>query len=140
MTVNLKPYVYKKKANPALDAEFAGGKDYGWVRPSQDSIFWRSGLHWYVVSLAEVQRIFRRVEPVYGKLCCGGNSFIMEKLVLILKDGTELNHYKKENLEQKQVAALVYIDNYDEALDSISLFVRSVSPFRHIHPALNTTV
>ena len=90
MTVNLKPYVYKKKANPALDAEFAGGKDYGWVRPSQDSIFWRSGLHWYVVSLAEVQRIFRRVEQVVGRLCCGGQNFVIERLVLILKDGSEV--------------------------------------------------
>lgn len=109
MAVNLKPYVYKKKANPALDAEFAGGKDYGWVRPSQDSIFWRSGLHWHVVSLAEVQRIFRRVEPVYGKLCCGGNSFIMEKLVLILKDGTELELYIGDDMEKKAAALLDFL-------------------------------
>ena len=109
MAVNLKPDVYKKKANPALDAEFAGGKDYGWVRPSQDSIFWRSGLHWYVVSLAEVQRIFRRVEPVYGKLCCGGNSFIMEKLVLILKDGTELELYIGDDIEKTAAALLEFL-------------------------------
>ena len=38
---------------------------------------------------------------------------------LYLFDETELSHYKQENQEQKQVAGLVYIDNYDEALDSI---------------------
>ncbi len=45
---------------------------------------------------------------------------------LYLFDETELNHYKQENLDQKQVAALVYIDNYDEALDSIEDVKRSL--------------
>ncbi len=34
-------------------------------------------------------------------------------------DETELNSYKIANIEQKQVAALIYIDNYEEALASI---------------------
>ena len=41
-------------------------------------------------------------------------------------DETELNQYKQENIEQKQVAALVYIDNYDEALESIEDVKRSL--------------
>ena len=41
-------------------------------------------------------------------------------------DETELNQYKLENIEQKQVAALVYIDNYDEALESIEDVKRSL--------------
>ena len=117
MAVNLKQYVYKKKETPALDAEFAAGQDYGWVRPGQPAVFWRSGLHWNVVSLTEVQRIFRRVEPVYGKLCCGGNSFIMEKLVLILKDGTELELYIGDDIEKKAAALLDFLkDTHPEIL------------------------
>ena len=117
MAVNLKPYVYKKKENAALDADFAAGKDYGWVRAGQDNLFWRTGLHWNVVSLTEVQRIFRRVEPVYGKLCCGGNSFIMEKLVLILKDGTELELYIGDDIEKKAIALLDFLkDTHPEIL------------------------
>ena len=109
MAVNLKQYVYKKKEIPALDAEFAAGQDYGWVRPGQTAVFWRSGLRWCVVPLSQVQRIFRRVEPVYGKLCCGGNSFIMEKLVLILEDGTELELYIGDDIEKKAVALLEFL-------------------------------
>ncbi len=45
---------------------------------------------------------------------------------LYLFDETELNRYKQENLEQKQVAGLIYIDNYDEALDSIEDVKRSL--------------
>ncbi len=45
---------------------------------------------------------------------------------LYLFDETSLYRYKLENREQKQVAALVYIDNYDEALESIEDVNRSL--------------
>ena len=47
-------------------------------------------------------------------------------VALYFFDETELNKYKLENIEQKQVAALVYIDNYDEALESIEDVKRSM--------------
>ena len=111
MLVNLKPYVYKKGVTPALDAEFKGAKAYGNVKPGQSAVFWKSGLHWYAVALAQVQRIFRRVVPVYGKVCCGSRSFIMEKLVLILKDGTELELYIGDDMERDAVALLNTLQN-----------------------------
>lgn len=45
---------------------------------------------------------------------------------MYLFDETELNRYKKENMDQKQVSALVYIDNYEEALNSIEDVKRSL--------------
>ena len=56
--------------------------------------------------LANVQRIFRRVEPVYGKLCCGGHSFIIERLVLVLTDGTEVEIYIGDDVEPQAKALL----------------------------------
>ena len=47
-------------------------------------------------------------------------------IALYFFDETELNRHKQENIEQKQVAALVYIDNYDEALASIEDVKRSL--------------
>lgn len=47
-------------------------------------------------------------------------------VALYFFDETELNNYKIANIEQKQVAALVYIDNYEEALDSIEDVKRSL--------------
>lgn len=41
-------------------------------------------------------------------------------------DETELNQYIRENDEQRLVAGLVYIDNYEEALDSIEDVKRSL--------------
>ena len=60
------------------------------MRPGQTAVFWKNGLRWYAVPLTQVQRIFRRVEQVVGRLCCGGQNFVIERLVLILKDGSEV--------------------------------------------------
>ena len=106
MLTNLKPYVYKKGENPELDAEFRNAQACGNVKPGQTALFWKSGLRWYTVPLERAQRIFRRVVPVYGKVCCGSRSFIMEKLVLLLKDGTELELYIGDDME-RQAAALL---------------------------------
>ena len=45
---------------------------------------------------------------------------------IYLFDETELSQYKTQILEDKMVSALVYIDNYDEALDSIEDVKRSL--------------
>ena len=45
---------------------------------------------------------------------------------LYIFDETKLQQYIRENEEQKLVASLVYIDNYDEVLDSIEDVKRSL--------------
>ncbi len=45
---------------------------------------------------------------------------------IYLFDETELERYMQENEDQRLVAGLVYIDNYDEALDSIEDVKRSL--------------
>lgn len=45
---------------------------------------------------------------------------------IYLFNETQLHHYIKENKEQQLVSALVYIDNYEEALDSIEEVKRSL--------------
>ena len=82
MAVDLKPYIYVKGEDAALDAEFAQTKHYGKVSPGSTRIFWKLGLRRYAFPLEGVQRIFRRLLPVYGRLCCGGRSFMIEWLVL----------------------------------------------------------
>ena len=47
-------------------------------------------------------------------------------IALYLFDNTELNHYIKENQDQKMVPGLIYLDNYDEALDSVEEVRRSL--------------
>ena len=106
MVTDLKPYRYTAKENPALDAEFSASVRYENVRLGESHLFWKPMFRWHVVPLSSAQRIFRRIEDVYGKLCCGGRSFRMEKLVLILTDGTELEIHIGDDVEAKAKALL----------------------------------
>ena len=106
MANNLKEYLYTKGTDAALDAEFASAAAYCRVKLGKDTVFWKAGLRWCAMPLATVQRIFRRVEPVYGKLCCGGHSFIIERLVLVLTDGTEVEIYIGDDVEPQAKALL----------------------------------
>ncbi|MDO5418030.1 MAG: DHH family phosphoesterase, partial [Lachnospiraceae bacterium] len=56
-----------------------------------------------------------------------GEEFANESLLAVyLADETEILHYKKEIDNQKMVAGLVYLDNYDEALESVEEVRRSL--------------
>lgn len=48
-----------------------------------------------------------------------GDDFEGHLIALYLFDTTEMNRYIRENQEQRMVAGLVYIDNYDEALENV---------------------
>lgn len=106
---NYKSYRYTKGASAALDAEFSAAPAYGKIRPGQSVLFWKSGLYWHVIPLEGVQRIFRRVEPVYGKLCCGGKSFLIEWLVLVLADGSELVLHIGDDVKKTAEALLQWL-------------------------------
>lgn len=100
-------YRYMKGINPGLDAEFSSAVSYGKVKPGTTAIFWKSGLHWYCMPLNTVQRIFRRVEPVYGKLCCGGRSYFIEWLVLVLADGSEVVMHIGDDIRKEAESLLL---------------------------------
>ena len=103
---NYKPYRYTKGENAALDADFTSASVYEKVRTGKDAIFWKSGLRWHHIPMPQIQRIYRRVEPVYGKLCCGGRSFIIEWLVLVLADGSELVLHIGDDVKSQAEALL----------------------------------
>ena len=108
---NYKAYRYVKGSDPVLDAEFASATNYEKISFGKTALFWKSGLRWYVIPLNEVRQIFRRVEPVVGRLCCGGQSFLIEWLVLILENGEELILHIGDNVVgssvQKKAEALL---------------------------------
>ena len=106
MAVNLKPYAYIKGADGALDAQFADARPYARARVGHTHIFWKAGFRWYCIPLANARRIFRRLMPVRTRLCCGGANFMVEWLVLVLEDGTELEIYLGEDVQTAAEALL----------------------------------
>lgn len=109
MAGNVKQYAYSRGTDGALDAEFAAAKAYGSVKTGQTVIFWKSGLRWCVIPVQKLQRIFRRVEPVYGKLCCGGRSYLIERLVLVLDNGEELVLRIGDDVQKEAEALLAHL-------------------------------
>lgn len=84
---------------------------------------------WLTLEDRDFRVVLRRI---YFDTMAEGNELISmdesdEYLTAVyLFDETELNSYIRENEEQRLVAGLVYIDNYDEALDSIEDVKRSL--------------
>lgn len=58
-------------------------------------------------------------EGVEKESLLGDDVFEGHLIALYLFDTTEINRYIRENQEQRMVAGLVYIDNYDEALENV---------------------
>ena len=79
--------VYKNGVNEAVDRDFREAVSYVRVKLGENHIFWKKGLKWSVIDIACVDRVFRRVEEVKTKVCCGPANFDIQKLVLVLKDG-----------------------------------------------------
>ncbi len=90
MAADQKAYIYTRNEDAALDAQFQNAARYGKVKLGTGVIFWKKGLRWYALPLAQVRRVYRQVEHVYGKMCCGGASFDIQRLILELHDGTSL--------------------------------------------------
>lgn len=86
----MKNFIYQKQTSEALDQEFQQAVKYGKIKLGKDHLFWKKGLKWYVVPLDDAERAYRRVEGVNAKMCCGRADFDIQKLVLLLKDGSRL--------------------------------------------------
>lgn len=102
----MKKYTYIKNTDESVDREFTEGESFGQVKCCETRLFWKRGLKWYAVSLSDVTRIYRRVEYVYGKICCGGDTYDMQRLVLVLKNGEELEIPVGDRMEKKAVALM----------------------------------
>lgn len=81
---------YQKRENELLDQQFDQAFRYGKIRLGMDTIFWKKGLAWYHIPFSKVSRIYRRIEGVDSKMCCGNVNFDIQKLILVLHNGEEL--------------------------------------------------
>lgn len=85
MLMNLKKWLSEYKG-----PEYEHALPFGNVRLGTNRLFWKSGLQLCCVELSDVRRVWRQEENVYGKLCCGGRSYVIHRLVLKLEGGKEL--------------------------------------------------
>lgn len=107
MKQSLEEFRYKKQKFPELDQEFKAGGLYGKIKLGNKHLFWKKGLYWYYVPFSKLTRIFRRIEAVNSKMCCGNVSFDIQKLVCCCDD-TQLELLIGEGNERE--AAQLFLD------------------------------
>ena len=85
MLMNMKQWLCEYKG-----PEYEQALPFGNVRLGEKRLFWKNGLRLCCLELDSVRRVWRQEENVYGKLCCGGRSYVIHRLVLQMDDGKEL--------------------------------------------------
>lgn len=80
----------KRHHCPDPGPEWDAAPAFGKVRLGRDRILWKSGFRFYAVEAKTLRRAWRQEENVYGKLCLGGRSYTIHRLLLRLEDGTQL--------------------------------------------------
>lgn len=103
---------YTKNNLEQVDKALRNSLTYGKVRLDTEILFFRKGFRWHYIMFSDAVHIFRRVEPVDTKMCCGNVSFDRQFLVILLNDGTELEILIGEGNEKDASALLEKIKTY----------------------------
>ena len=113
MLTNLKQWLWENKG-----PEYEQALAFGNVRLGEKRLFWKSGMKLYALELDTVARVWRQEENVYGKLCCGGRSYVIHRLVLRLENGRELTVHIGDDAKD---AALALLDALREQFPHIAI-------------------
>ena len=69
-------------ADAALNAEYNAGRSVGNVQLGDAHLFFKVKRKTYYIAYSEITRVFRRVQLVQTKMCCGKGNLELENLVI----------------------------------------------------------
>ena len=69
-------------ADAALNAEYNAGRAVGNVQLGNEYLFFKVKRKTYYIAYSEITRVFRRVQLVQTKMCCGKGNLELENLVI----------------------------------------------------------
>lgn len=98
---------YKKKISAELDREFQEARQLGLVKVGSVNLFWRNKLRWFYLPAAEITQAYRRIEQVESHTSCCETDFSIHRLILMLKDGTELVVFIGESMYRHEPEMLM---------------------------------
>ena len=84
------PLLETEKQEDGLQGEYRDARQIGNVRMGELHLFFKSGLKTWFIAYHDVRRLFRRVEAVPAKMCCGKGTFEIENLVVCGEGDKEL--------------------------------------------------
>ena len=89
-TMTFYPLTDERCNDAALQNEYKTGREIGVIRLGESVLFFRVKLKTYYVPYAGITRVFRRVQLVPARMCCGRGNLSVENLVICGKDEAEI--------------------------------------------------
>ena len=88
MTYN--PLTEARIDDAVLRNEYRSGRAIGVIRLGESVLFFRAKLKTYYVPYSGITRVFRRVQLVPARMCCGRGDLSIENLVICGRDEAEI--------------------------------------------------
>ena len=88
MTYN--PLTEARIDDAVLQNEYRSGREIGVIRLGESVLFFRAKLKTYYVPYSGITRVFRRVQLVPARMCCGRGDLSIENLVICGRDEAEI--------------------------------------------------
>lgn len=76
--------------------DYSSAAQFGKTGIGKEGVYYKDGLKKRFAAYGEIERYFKRVHEVNGKLCCGSATFAYYKLILIC-GGKEITAMMTEN-------------------------------------------
>ena len=77
-------------------ADYEGAKVFGKVRAGKTGVFFPDGLTVRYIPYSGLERVFKRINEVNGKLCCGNATFYYYRIVFV-SGGKEIGDWITED-------------------------------------------
>ena len=66
----------------ALETAYQNARSIGVLKIGENCLFFRSGFRTFYIPFADIRRVFRRVQLVQARMCCGRGNLSVENLVI----------------------------------------------------------
>lgn len=84
------PLVPSSDSREELSSEYKAAREIGRVRLGELRLYLRAGLKTYYIPYRDIRRVFRRVQLIPAKMCCGRGDLEVENLVVCGEGDAEL--------------------------------------------------
>ena len=98
-----------------LDGEYRDAREIGRIKLGELHLFFKSGLKTWFIAYRDVRRLFRRVEAVPAKMCCGKGTFEIENLVICGEGDKELAQVQLPGKKAAQILMQELTERVPEA-------------------------
>ncbi len=103
-----------------LAGEYKEGRSIGALCIGREHLFLRTGLKTRVLPFDGIHRVFRRVESVPAKMCCGKGNFDLERLVFCNDAEEEIAEVKLPDSKAAMIAYDVLTKKLPDAVFGVA--------------------